>query len=500
MDTILHQTNSAFEFNFLYVIESLDVNDGDKLTGTELLKKLKPYAEQCKVLSTALIPVENAHQFREAMTFLRNKATEGQRPVVHFEIHGTDKKNGLYIKNGEVIEWQEVLDSISDINYASGCNLLTSFAVCYGQYLAQFINADKRMPFCISLGSFEELYEDDLEVRFFAFYKELLTSFNIDKAYQALLDVAPGMPSNYSLIKADVLFANVMKDYLEREYGEDAKNRIYATTDKAKGTLKKLSDEKGYETFVIPDDVGGRFSVLTPVGLLPIAVAGLDIDALMSGAQQAMKDFDNSDLDTNDCYKYAALRSIMLRKGKVTEVTVGYEPYIASFCEWIKQLHGESEGKNNKGLFPASMIFSTDLHSLGQYVQQGLRNLFETVLWIKNPKIDLSILSDPNNLDGLNFLSDKTLNEINRNAFMGTVLAHVEGGVPNIILELEDSSEYSVGYMIYFYEKACAIAGYLNGVNPFDQPGVESYKKNMFALLGKPGYESMRAELEAKLK
>ncbi len=292
----------------------------------------------------------------------------------------------------------------------------------------------------------------------------------------------------------------VMKDYLEREYGEDAKYRIYATTDKAKGTLKKLSDEKGYETFVIPDDVGGRFSVLTPVGLLPIAVAGLDIDALMSGAQQAMKDFDNSDLDTNDCYKYAALRSIMLRKGKVTEVTVGYEPYIASFCEWIKQLHGESEGKNNKGLFPASMIFSTDLHSLGQYVQQGLRNLFETVLWIKNPKIDLSILSDPNNLDGLNFLSDKTLNEINRNAFMGTVLAHVEGGVPNIILELEDSSEYSVGYMIYFYEKACAIAGYLNGVNPFDQPGVESYKKNMFALLGKPGYESMRAELEAKLK
>ena len=292
----------------------------------------------------------------------------------------------------------------------------------------------------------------------------------------------------------------VMKDHLEKEYGEDAKNRIYATTDKARGTLKKLADEKGYESFVIPDDIGGRFSVLTPVGLLPIAVAGLDIDALMSGAYRAMKDFDNSNIDTNDCYKYAALRSIMLRKGKVTEVTVGYEPFIASFCEWIKQLHGESEGKDNKGLFPASMIFSTDLHSLGQYVQQGLRNLFETVIWIKNPKIDLSILNDPNNLDGLNFLSDKTLNEINKNAFMGTVLAHVEGGVPNIILELEDATEYSVGYMIYFYEKACAIAGYLNGVNPFDQPGVESYKKNMFALLGKPGYEEMRTELESKLK
>lgn len=292
----------------------------------------------------------------------------------------------------------------------------------------------------------------------------------------------------------------VMKDYLEKEYGEAAKDRIYATTDKARGTLKNLSTETGYETFVIPDDVGGRFSVLTPVGLLPIAVAGLDIDALMAGAQQAMKDFDNDDLDSNDCYRYATLRSIMHRKGKTTEVTVGYEPFIASFCEWIKQLHGESEGKDNKGLFPASMIFSTDLHSLGQYVQQGLRNLFETVLWIKNPKIDMNILSDPKNLDGLNFLSDKTLNEINRNAFMGTVLAHVEGGVPNIVLEMEDASEYSVGYLIYFYEKACALAGYMNGVNPFDQPGVESYKKNMFALLGKPGYEEMKAELEAKLK
>lgn len=222
MDTILHQTKSAFEFNFLYVIESLDVNDGDKLTGTELLEKLKPYAEQCKALSTALVPVENAQQFRDAMAYLRDKAAEGQRPVVHFEIHGTDSKDGLYIKNGDVIEWPEVLQSISEINYASGCNLLVSFAVCYGQYLAQFINAGKRMPFCISLGSFEELYEDDLEVRFFAFYRELLTSFNIDKAYQALMDAAPDMPSNYSLIKADVLFANVMKDYLETQCSRTA--------------------------------------------------------------------------------------------------------------------------------------------------------------------------------------------------------------------------------------------------------------------------------------
>ena len=291
----------------------------------------------------------------------------------------------------------------------------------------------------------------------------------------------------------------VMKNFLEKEYGESAKYHIYVTTDKSKGTLKKLADEIGYESFVIPDDIGGRYSVLTPVGLLPIAVAGIDIDALMSGARQAMTDYDNVNLDSNDCYRYAVLRTILNRKGKTTEVTVGYEPYIASFCEWIKQLHGESEGKDNKGLFPASMIFSTDLHSLGQYVQQGQRNLFETVLWVNEPKTDINIISDPDNLDGLNFLSDKSLNEINKNAFMGTILAHVEGGVPNIVLEIADSSPYSLGYLIYFYEKACAVAGYLNGVNPFDQPGVESYKKNMFALLGKPGYEDMRAELQSKL-
>lgn len=222
MDTILHQTKSAFEFNFLYVIESLDENEGDKLTGTELLENLKPYAEQAKALSTSLITVGDAGQFRDAMAYLRDKAAEGQRPVLHFEIHGTDEKDGLYIKNGDEIKWAEVLNWISDINYASGCNLMVSFAVCYGQYLARFINAGKRMPFCISLGSFEELYEDDLEVRFFAFYKELLTSFNIDKAYQALLDAAPGMPSNYSLIKADVLFANVIKDYLDKKCSRTA--------------------------------------------------------------------------------------------------------------------------------------------------------------------------------------------------------------------------------------------------------------------------------------
>ena len=216
-DTIIFKTPSAFSFNYLYVVESLDVSDGDKLTGTALLENLKPYAEKCKCLSTALITVETADQWREAMDYLRGKAAEGQRPIVHFEIHGTEEMDGLYIKNGDVIGWKEVLQRISDINYASECNLLVSFAVCYGQYLAQFINAYKQMPFCISLGSFEELYEDDLEVRFFAFYKELLTSFDVDKAYQALLDARKEMPSNYCPIKADVLFAQVMKGYLEKE-------------------------------------------------------------------------------------------------------------------------------------------------------------------------------------------------------------------------------------------------------------------------------------------
>lgn len=222
MDTILHQTKSAFEFNYLYVIESLDENEGDKLTGTSLLENLRPYAEQAKALSTCLITIENAGQFRDAMVFLRDRAKEGQRPVLHFEIHGTDTMDGLYIKNGDEIKWPEVLNLISEINYASGCNLMVSFAVCYGQYLAQFINATKKMPFCISLGSYEELYEDDLEVRFFAFYKELLTSFDIDKAYKALWDATPDMPSNYSLIKADVLFANVIKLYLDTQCSRTA--------------------------------------------------------------------------------------------------------------------------------------------------------------------------------------------------------------------------------------------------------------------------------------
>ncbi|MCR4795195.1 MULTISPECIES: glucose-6-phosphate isomerase [Ruminococcus] len=291
----------------------------------------------------------------------------------------------------------------------------------------------------------------------------------------------------------------IFKKMVEDKYGkEEAKNRIFATTDKARGTLKNLSDTEGYETFVIPDDVGGRFSVLTAVGLLPIAVAGCDIDALMKGAAKAQADF-CADFDNNDCYKYAALRNILYRKGKSVEMLVSYDPSFVMMSEWYKQLFGESEGKDNKGIFPSAAVFSTDLHSMGQYIQDGARILFETVVDIKKPKTDLFLEADAENLDGLNFLTNQNMSVVNRKAFEGTVLAHTEGGVPNIILELDDTTEESVGYMIYFFEKACAISGYVLGVNPFNQPGVESYKSNMFALLGKPGYEGAKAALEAKL-
>ncbi len=292
----------------------------------------------------------------------------------------------------------------------------------------------------------------------------------------------------------------VFRALLEQKYGKDgARERIFVTTDKARGTLKHFSDEAGYETFVVPDDVGGRFSVLTAVGLLPIAVAGIDIDALMQGAADAMTDYADPDLAKNDCYRYAALRNILYRKGKTTEILVGYELYAAMLNEWWKQLYGESEGKDQRGIFPASVIFSTDLHSLGQYIQDGMRNLFETVISVENNPVTYPIPDDPANIDGLNFLSGMDLNQVKKTAMQATLLAHVDGGVPNILIELADRSEHSLGYLLYFFELGCAISGYLLGVNPFNQPGVEAYKKNMFALLGKPGYEDMRAALEARL-
>lgn len=292
----------------------------------------------------------------------------------------------------------------------------------------------------------------------------------------------------------------VFREMLIKKYGkEGAAGRIFVTTDKERGTLKALADKEGYETFVVPDDVGGRYSVLTAVGLLPIAVAGIDIDRLMKGAQDARLAYSEPDINKNDCYKYAAIRNVLSRKGKTVEMMVSYEPSYAMMNEWFKQLYGESEGKDGKGIFPASAIFSTDLHSLGQYIQDGQRIMFETVVLFEKPNQEYIIGIDEANTDGLNFLAGKGMSFVNRKAFEGTVLAHNDGGVPNIVLEAESMNEYDLGYMIYFFEKACAISGYVLGVNPFNQPGVESYKRNMFALLGKPGYESEREKLEKRL-
>lgn len=291
----------------------------------------------------------------------------------------------------------------------------------------------------------------------------------------------------------------VFKKYLEERYGkEGAAKRIYATTDRSRGTLKKQADEEGWPTFVVPDDVGGRYSVLTAVGLLPIACAGCDIDALMQGAADARAEYSSCTPD-NDCYKYAAARNILYRKGKAVELLAAYEPNFTMMNEWYKQLFGESEGKDNKGLMPTSVVFSTDLHSMGQFVQEGARVMFETVVNIHKPSQDLFIENDEENLDGLNFLANQNMSVVNEKAMQGTILAHTDGDVPNIVLETPSLNEYDLGYLIYFFERACAISGYLLSVNPFDQPGVESYKKNMFALLGKPGYEDRKAELEAKL-
>lgn len=290
------------------------------------------------------------------------------------------------------------------------------------------------------------------------------------------------------------------KSFLEDKYGKDgAKERIVATTDKARGALKGLADSEGYETFIIPDDVGGRFSVLTPVGLLPIAVSGVDIDALMQGARDAVADFDCDKVSENYCYRYAATRNILYRKGYTTEILASYEPALAYFAEWWKQLYGESEGKDKKGIYPSSVNLSTDLHSLGQYIQDGMRNLMETVINVENPLKDLTIKNMEGDIDGLNYLNGKTVDFVNKKAFAGTLLAHLDGGVPNMVVTIPKIDAYNIGYMIYFFEKACGISGHLAAVNPFNQEGVENYKRNMFALLGKKGFESLKSELEKRL-
>lgn len=313
-------------------------------------------------------------------------------------------------------------------------------------------------------------------------------------------DVSVNVISKSGTTTEPAIAFRIFRKFLEEKYGvEEARKRIYATTDKAKGALKTLANEEGYESFVIPDDVGGRYSVLTAVGLLPIAASGVDIEAMMSGAQKAQEELSVSDIEQNPAYQYAAVRNVLYNKGKTIEMLINYEPSLQYFAEWWKQLFGESEGKDFKGIYPSSANFSTDLHSLGQYVQEGRRDIFETVLHVEEPKSNITIEKEEQDLDGLNYLAGETIDFVNEKAFQGTLLAHTDGQVPNLLVHVPKLDAYTFGYIVYFFEKACAISGYLLGVNPFDQPGVEAYKKNMFALLGKPGFEEEKEELEKRL-
>ncbi len=330
---------------------------------------------------------------------------------------------------------------------------------------------------------------------------------NISSTYMKdLMDLLEGKDYSINVISKSgtttepALAFRIFRKMLIEKYGkEEARGRIFATTDKARGALKTLATEEGYESFVIPDDVGGRYSVLTAVGLLPIAVSGANIEEMMKGAQAASVDFSKSELEENAAYQYAAVRNALYNKGKTIEMLINYEPGLQYFSEWWKQLFGESEGKDQKGIYPSSANFSTDLHSLGQYVQEGRRDLFETVINIEKSRHELIVEAEDNDLDGLNYLAGKSVDFVNKRAFEGTMLAHTDGGVPNLIVHVPEMDEYSFGYLVYFFEKACAMSGYLLGVNPFDQPGVEAYKVNMFALLGKPGFEEKKAELEKRL-
>ncbi|AKO94534.1 glucose-6-phosphate isomerase [Priestia filamentosa] len=331
---------------------------------------------------------------------------------------------------------------------------------------------------------------------------------NISSTYMKdLMDLLDGKDFSINVISKSgtttepAIAFRIFRKLLEEKYGkEEARGRIYATTDKARGALKTLADEEKYETFVIPDDVGGRYSVLTAVGLLPIAVSGANISDMMKGAEAASEDFAKPNLEENAAYQYAAVRNLLYNKGKTIEMLINYEPALQYFAEWWKQLFGESEGKDQKGIYPSSANFSTDLHSLGQYVQEGRRDIFETVIRVENPRHELTIEEDAADLDGLNYLAGETVDFVNNKALEGTMLAHTDGGVPNLLVTAPALDAYTFGYIAYFFEKACAVSGYLLGVNPFDQPGVEAYKVNMFALLGKPGFEEKKAELEKRLK
>lgn len=318
---------------------------------------------------------------------------------------------------------------------------------------------------------------------------------NLSSTYMLdLLEIIEGKSISVNVISKSgtttepAIVFRIFREYMDRKYGKEARNRIYVTTDKEKGVLKEMSNKEGYETFTVPDNIGGRYSVLTSVGLLPIAVSGINLDELMEGAKEGMEEYAVLDIDKNYSYQYALLRNILYRKGKDIEILAGYEPSLFYFQEWWKQLFGESEGKDLKGIYPSAVNFTTDLHSLGQLIQDGKRNLFETTINIGKPKKDIKIKKDEKDIDGLNFLSEKTMDFVNKKAFEGTLHAHTKGEVPNIVINLPEMNERYFGKLIYFFQKSCAISGYLMGVNPFDQPGVEEYKKNMFKLIEKPGY------------
>jgi len=344
-------------------------------------------------------------------------------------------------------------------------------------------------------------FEKDQKLKVIFVGHHISSSYILDLVdYLDGLDFSINVISKSGTTTEPAIAFRVFKKLLIEKYGNDeAKSRIYATTDKEKGALRTLANKEGYTTFVVPDDVGGRFSVLTSVGLLPIATAGIDIDSLMDGAKDAYNEYFEYSTD-NEAYKYVAIRNLLYRSGKKIEMLVNYEPAFHYLGEWWKQLYGESEGKDKLGIFPASASFSTDLHSLGQYIQDGERHLFETVLNVEKSRRKLTIESDDLNLDGLNYLTGKTVDYVNNKAFLGTLLAHTDGGVPNIIINIPEINAYSFGYLAYFFEIACAVSGYVLGVNPFNQPGVEDYKKNMFALLEKPGFEDLTIELKKRLK
>ncbi len=430
--------------------------------------------------------IENAKSFIETKD-LNNTVVKAYETLVNKTGLGNDFLGWLDLPNINKTELNKIVKCANDIK--SKCEVLVVVGIG-GSYLgaASVIAAHKKY-----------FNDNNLEVIFAGHqisgqYLNELVEYIKDK------EVCINVISKSGTTTEPAIAFRVFKELMENKYGKDAKNRIYATTDAKKGALKQLADSLGYETFVVPDDVGGRFSVLTPVGLLPIACAGIDINQLLKGAQDAKAKYSNTDIDNNDCLKYVLYRNALHRNGKDIEVLVNYEPKLNLFSEWWKQLYGESEGKDNKGIFVASVSFSTDLHSMGQMVQDGKRNLFETVIKVNKPNGDFVIPNDKDNLDGLNFLSGKTFSFVNQQALNGTVLAHVDGNVPNLILELDEINPYTIGELIYFFELACGVSGYVLDVNPFDQPGVEAYKKNMFALLGKPGFEDLKKELESKLK